>query len=402
MLASHVAPLAAAIGGLALPHLFLRSRARSAGLSQPLAGLRFPLDTPSIRERFLGRLRELGIAQHVATPSHGGDGVAFFLAQPFAGQYVAGSDTLGLCEALGLDTLANDGDLEREIVLAMLAAPQPLEFPSFDEFLSAVRVRCNIVKAARRTQLAFHTSEAERPAGYWEYVSGRGFVVLPGKPLIEALEKATQPESSGQLYSFSCYRATEYVILLGLAQEMAQSNPALLAQLRAQWEARAIMSGEYHDVFLREYGSFEAPLPQRYYIPGDRVWFRNPDEASADASGYEGSWVIYLGGGLFANFWKRDQPYSFTEKCVEIFHWRHAVYLDAEGEPRIDESIVEAKVRETMADPQRLAEVLERMQRYRDTRGVYAEGGCIDVSREFPRRVCVGSAEIELPDSPAP
>jgi hypothetical protein len=376
-----------------------RSPARSVrpAAKSPLAGIRFQDGQVFSQARFLGKLDELGLRRHVAPPTRSGQSVSFFLDHEFARSYLPMGDTLGLARALGLDTVNCPADLERETVLSMLAAPQALDFPSYEEFESAVRVRCNIVQAARRTQLAFHTAEAERPADYWEYVSERGFIVLPGKPLIEALQKATQPESSGQLFSFSCYRATEYVILLGLAQEMERSNPALLAALQAQWETRAIMSGEYHDVFLHEYGSFEQPLPQRYYVPGDRVWFRNPDERSADASGYEGSWVIYLGDGLFSNFWKRDQPYSFTNKCVEIYHWRHAVYMDDEGEPRIDEVIVEARTRDTLANPQRLAQVLERMQRYRDTRGVYAEGGCIDVSREFPRRVCVGTAQIQLP-----
>jgi hypothetical protein len=37
------------------------------------------------------------------------------------------------------------------------------------------------------------------------------------------------------------------------------------------------------------------------------------------------------------------------------------------------------------------------MARLRDGRGVYAEGGCVDVSREFPRGVCPGTAGIVLP-----
>jgi hypothetical protein len=221
---------------------------------------------------------------------------------------------------------------------------------------------------------------------------------LPGQPLIEALRLATQPDASdSSLYAFSCYRATEYVILLGIAQELERVNPQLLAALQRQWETKAIMSGRYHDVFLHEYGSMDEPLPQRYYVPGDRVWFRNPDEASSDASGYEGSWVIYLGNGLFANFWKREQPYTFVQKCVEIYHWRHATYRDEEGELRMDEAVVEAMVHATMSDPVKLAQVIERMARLRDGRGVYAEGGCVDVSREFPRCVCPGTAGIVLP-----
>ena len=89
------------------------------------------------------------------------------------------------------------------------------------------------------------------------------------------------------------------------------------------------MSGRFHDTFLHEYGSLAEPLPQRFYVPGDRLWFRNPDSASSDVEGYEGSWVFYLGGGLFNNFWERDQPFTLTSKCVEIHHWQHALRADA-------------------------------------------------------------------------
>ena len=54
-------------------------------------------------------------------------------------------------------------------------------------------------------------------------------------------------------------------------------------------------------------------------------------EYSADASGFEGSWVMYMGGGEFSNFWKREAPYKFIDKCLEIYHWRHGLYFDEEG-----------------------------------------------------------------------
>src|SRR5690606_2505223 len=125
------------------------------------------------------------------------------------------------------------------------------------------------VQAARRTVLAFDTEQAERPPECWTYAEPTGFTLVPGHDLIDALRKATQPEVSGNLYSFSCYRATEYVLLLALAQELAEANPALLQALQRQWETRAIMSGEFHEVFLHEYGSLREPLPHRYYVPGD-------------------------------------------------------------------------------------------------------------------------------------
>lgn len=319
------------------------------------------------------------------------------LRADLAEAWVPGHDTLQLCERCGLDPLRRREDLEREIAIALLAAPVAYEFPTLAELASAVRVRRNIVEAARRTELAFGTAEAERPEGWWTYDPSRSFTVLPGKPLIEALRRATQPGVSGKLYSFSCYRATEYVILLAIAEELESGYPELLHQLQQRWERKAIMSGQFHDVFLQEVGSLEAPLPPRFYVPGDRLWFRNPDAASSDASGYEGSWVFYLGGGLFTNFWRHNRPFTLASKCVEIYHWRHAVYTDAQGEPRIDEAVVEQHVRRSMDDPAELERILARMVRLRDPKGVYAEGGCIDASREHPRRLCRGTADLVVP-----
>jgi hypothetical protein len=174
-------------------------------------------------------------------------------------------------------------------------------------------------------------------------------------------------------------------------------HPDLLAQLQAINEIHAIRSGQFHDVFLVEYGSMSEPLPKRYYVPGDRLWFRNPDERSSDVMGYEGSWVIYLGGGFFSNFWKRDQPFTLESKALEIYHWRDGVYADAQGQLHMDESVVEQRVAQTMADPQAVQEVLGRMLRMRDPQGVYAEGGCLDTTRECPRSVSRDHCELVLP-----
>jgi hypothetical protein len=319
------------------------------------------------------------------------------LSDAAAARWTPDHDTTQLAEALAGRFEDRACNLEREIVLAMLAAPVPFRYPSHDEFVSAVRIKLNIVRAARRTELAFDTEHAERPEDYWTYDEARGFTLLPGKSLIEGLTKATQPEASGKLYSFSCYRATEYVTLLGIAQELADSNPGLLAQLQRHWEQRAIMSGLFHDVFLREYGSMEEPLPPKFYVPGDRLWFRNPDERSSNVEGYEGSWVFYLGGGMFNNFWKHEQPFSLTAKCVEIYHWRHGVHTDDQGVLRLDESRVEARVRESMAKPTEVAHILRQMVRLREPRGVYIDGGCIDTTRECVRWVRPETADLVLP-----
>ncbi|MBV6273995.1 hypothetical protein KVP09_13910 [Alcaligenaceae bacterium CGII-47] len=317
------------------------------------------------------------------------------LDQAFGDVWMPDHDTSGLAHRLDLDTHARAKDLEREILITMLGGPLPFVFPCAAELASAMHIRRNIVQAGRQTVLAFDTEGAERPEDYWTYTQASGFTVRPGQSIIAALKKATQP-GSGRRYSFSCYRATEYVILLGLAQELARCHPALLAALQRQWESRAIMSGEFHDVFLHEYGSHDAPLPFQYYVPGDRLWFRNPDEPSASVEGYEGSWVMYLGEGLFTNFWKPDEPYTLRRKCIELYHWRHALREDARGHPYIDEDVVEARVQESLQDPVAANAILARMRRVRDPLGVYGDGGCIDATREYVRCVHAGLPGLVL------
>ena len=310
------------------------------------------------------------------------------------------SDAWMQVHAPASDTLAlhqHANDLKQEILWAMLVSPHRFEFNDLEALNSAVRVRENIVLDARKTALAFKTNAAERPSEFWRYEEEAGFILQPHTSLIEALISATQPEATGKLYDFSCYRASEYVILLGLAQEASQHNPSLLAQLQQVNEKFAIRSGLFHEVFLHEYGSQEAPLPAGFYVPGDRVWFRNPDERSSDVTGYEGSWVIYVGSGLFSNFWKRDQPFTLESKCIEIYHWRDGVQTNAEGELWLDEAKVEACVHDTMQEPNKIKQILDRMMRIRDPKDVYASGGCLDATRECPKQIFPTAIELVLP-----
>lgn len=363
-------------------------RDSSPRTTQDIAGVHLfggpGLNLDAERQSVLDLLARHGLDAVVEVAQDGdadGRTVEFRLNVASTREWAPDYDTTGLVRTLALDTRGRTVDLEREILIAMLCSPVPFAFSGYAELASAMRIRRNIVQAGRETVLAFDTEEAERPEDDWTYTEASGFTVRAGRSLITALQKATQP-GCGRRYSFSCYRATEYVILLGLAQELAQHNPALLEALQRQWESRAIMSGEFHDVFLHEYGSLAHPLPFKYYVPGDRVWFRNPDEPSACVEGYEGSWVVYLGEGLFTNFWKPGEPYTLHGKCVELYHWRHALCQDARGRPMIDEQIVEARVAASLRDPVEVAAILDLMMRVRDPSGVYLAGGCIDASRE--------------------
>jgi hypothetical protein len=305
-------------------------------------------------------------------------------------------DTSGLTGRLNLDTHQTQDALEKEILITLLASPVCKDFPSADELIAHIHIRRNIVTSGRKTELNFDTAAAERPDDCWRYDEARGFTVKPGCSLIHALKKATQPELSGRLYAFSCYRATEYVILLAIAKELAVCNPPLLSQLQAQCEMKVIRSGQFHDVFLHEYGSQDSPFPPSYYVPGDRVWFRNPDPSSSDVTGFEGSWVLYLGEGLFTNFWKHKHPYTLADKCLEIYHWRHGACRNAAGELVMDETVVESRVADSLRDKHEVARIMTQMMRWRDPKDVYENGGCIDTTREGSRWVCPGTADLVL------
>ena len=350
-------------------------------------------------------LREWGLQSAIQTlnvPLEDGTVALVASLRPeFQEAHMPGFNSLNLRASLGPADQADHADeawaLEREIWVALLGSPHRFRFANLAALKSHVRVRRNMAMAARLTALAFKTEAAERPEADWHYEEEPGFILKPGRPLINALIAATQPEATGKLYDFSCYRATEYVILLGIAQELQAHHPALLAELQQLNERHAVRSGQFHEVFLIEYGSMQAPLPVRFYVPGDRLWFRNPDERSSDVTGYEGSWVMYMGGGLFSNFWKRDTPFTLESKAIEIFHWKDGVYTDAQGELQMDETVVERRVAQTEADPEVRAHVLERMLRMRDPKGVYAQGGCIDTTREYPKDVSREHCALVLP-----
>lgn len=353
------------------------------------------LDESGVRE-WLG---DLGFKRGVVTQSFAdvtGHHLICQLEPCYRLQYLPLHDTLDL-QSRWQRHHGQSLTLEQETVLALLAAPHPMVFSDLQALQSHVRVRCNIAQAARKTALAFKTQAAERPASFWHYDETHGFLLQPGCDLIEAIVAATQPESTGRLYDFSCYRASEYVILLGLAQEAQTHHPALYAQLQHACERHAIRSGQFHDVFLIEYGTLQQPLPCHYYIPGDRLWFRNPDPRSSDIEGYEGSWVIYMGDGLFSNFWERERPFTLESKCLEIFHWRDGVREDAHGQLQMDEQAVAQAVQLTLQNPLWHHSALERMMRFRDPQGLYAEGGCIDASREYPRGIGRTGCQLELP-----
>lgn len=308
-----------------------------------------------------------------------------------AEHWTPGHDTSRLCTTLGLDTRHPD-DLCREIILSLLAGPQTLAFPSLGEWMSALRVRINLVRAARDTVVG-HAPGAARPSSQdWIHLDQGNSALRPGRPLIAALQAATQPAPEAPPNALSGLRASEHVLLLGMAEEARRQHPALYLRQVRQAERRLLHGDEFRRTWLRRLGQAERPLPARWAVPGDRLWFRNPHAASAAVPGHDGLWSIYLGNGLYSDFRRRGQPQSLTERCIEIHHWRHGLWWDAAGQAQVHEGEVTRRSRHTWDDPRCAQQVLTAMLSLQSADD--DAGGCVDPGREFPRWLCPGTCDI--------
>ena len=329
-------------------------------------------------------LRSLGIDDLVdCSMSTGGDGRYLHLR--------ASHRLLALCPDFDTSTITTilhtrqpdqDRALISEIILAMALSPDVVYFGSEQELKSNLRMRCTVVQVASRTELNFDTSSITRPQAYWIYTKENGFLLRQGVSLADGLERALCPDVSGFTYAFSCQRASEYLILYAVVCELQKVNKTGLNDVEQQWRKRALTGDDFLFRFLGERGTRENPMPMRYYIPGDRIWFKNPDDHSSDIEGYEGSWVIYLGSGRFCNLWDRQRPYTLEEKCLEIFYWSKSTAVNDSGVLFMNEDLVKEQVNKALNDPALSRSILEKMMVYRDPTGVYADGGCIDLSRD--------------------
>jgi hypothetical protein len=281
----------------------------------------------------------------------------------------------------GASTDAQQG-IVAETLLAMALSPEALLFNSVRELISNVRMRLHAVNIASRTELSFDTDAITRPQAFWIYTKENGFLLRQGVSLAEGIERALCPDVSGYTYSFSCQRASEYLMLYAVVSELLKVNKEALRATEAQWRKRALTGDDFLFRFLEERGTRENPMPMRYYIPGDRIWFKNPDDRSSDIIGFEGSWVIYLGAGRFCNLWDRHRPYTLEEKCLEIYYWSQCVEVNSAGIPWMNEAVVKERVQTALNDPAIKSPILQKMMVYRDPAGVYADGGCIDLSRD--------------------
>ena len=206
-----------------------------------------PATDPSrVRQRLRAWLDELSLLDFVQIDLAGG-AVEARLVGAFASAWAPGLDTTRLENVLSEQCGHDARHVEREVLAGLLLSPLALDFPTFEEFESAVRIRTNTAEVSATAALRFDVDQ-NRPEAYWEPIDTGSFVLREGCSLVQGLSAAVQPLPEDEPYGFGCYRASEYMMLLAIAQEAAYCHPELKQRLRDRSTRRPIESREFHDV----------------------------------------------------------------------------------------------------------------------------------------------------------
>lgn len=230
---------------------------------------------------------------------------------------------------------------KKEIALAMMQRGRQTRFTgaacTVDAMKDQIGVRQNVVA---------WTESAE-----WTWVDGRSAKWNPKywrsgnynskQPLQDALSNVfVQPGK----YFFGCYTATKlllaYAVLdyYGRIKHDAKTTELLMNRLLIDKDPLNHIEPGNMWAFEADYDAVTSnrvgklvyltdPVPHDNFIPGDWVYFMNPDKVSARKNGYEGANAIYLGRGLFSDYYNdNNHRFTFREQLDEVYQWRHGVF----------------------------------------------------------------------------
>jgi hypothetical protein len=316
-------------------------------------------------------------------------------------------NTFGILKNLNKMNLPITDDLlDIEIILSLLGSSIHFVYDSLDDLLSEISIRRNISYYASKTYVSLNTNDdiiIKRPEEYFKN-NDTDIILLEDASLIDGIIYSLLPELSNNLYEFSCKRVCEYIVLVSILLELKKHNKNnIIKKIEDIYRKKPIKSVSFNDTFMTEYGSNTLPVPKLFYIPGDKLWFKNMDDKSSDIAAFEGKWAIYLGNGLFADFWKTSgditNQFTFEDILIEIYNWRFCVKLDDNNEPYIDEVEVYKRIKYCKENEKEKNRIISIMNNYYDNideikvnKNYYKQNfieGSIDKTREKPKNIKV-------------
>lgn len=178
-------------------------------------------------------------------------------------------------------------DVQHETVQRMAASREIFEYPSADVLRFELKLRDHLVQSSRAlymSGIAFSDFENSRSnPRYWEQTELGGFRLRPGVPPSEGIKDIFQ---NGRLYATEC--ATAMVIIL----YHAVMQSIRLADFERLFADIVLYDWRYDkDLDLRT-------LPTNTILPGDIVYFANPDY-DPQTPQWQGENAVYLGDGLY-------------------------------------------------------------------------------------------------------
>jgi hypothetical protein len=302
-------------------------------------------------------------------------------------------NTFGIIKNINkLNIVFNNDLLDMEIILSLLGCPVHFVYESLGELLSEISIRRNISYYASKTHVLLNTRTditIKRPEEYFKN-NDTDILLLDNKSLIDGIIYSLLPSISRNIYEFSCKRACEYIVLVSILLELKKHNKEhVIKKIESIYRTQPIKSVSFNDIFMIEYGCDTFPLPKLFYIPGDKIWFKNMDNKSSYIRGFEGKWSIYLGNGFFGDFWKTcgdvNNQFTFEDILIEIYNWRFCVKYNENKELYIDENEVNYRNKLCKKNEEEKNKIVSMMSKYRNK--YFLDGGAVDRTRERPRYI---------------
>jgi protein-glutamine gamma-glutamyltransferase len=158
------------------------------------------------------------------------------------------------------------GNIEKSIIRTMQQSPVNYSYHSIDELLFELNVRKNIIKSAKemnQSKAKFRTFEYARcNPKYWQRTSAGGFLLKPGVKPSDAILDIYR---NGSLYAFECATASIIIFYHSVLYSIGTQLFNILFQnlYLYSWHTDS-------DLRLQTFYS-------NHFLPGDLVYFNNPD-----------------------------------------------------------------------------------------------------------------------------
>lgn len=223
-----------------------------------------------------------------------------------------------------------------EIALTLMAEGRQRQYPcTLEVFRQEVELRQSVVGWASMLEWEWPDGEA----AHWNTKLWDQGTPVGGKAgALQALRDAFQEQD---LYGLGCYTATKMVYAQAYLDYYARKKPLEFSQaldtLAGDGEPLVDVEPGRSWCFQEDFDPKSmdtvgkilrlSEVAPESFVPGDWAYILNSDVQSARKIGYEGSNIVYLGGGRFNDYYNdNDHSYSYREKLDEVWQWRNGVF----------------------------------------------------------------------------